>query len=252
VIEFTNEEIVMASTCEPGTLIVASAYPDPPFDIMQDGTPTGFDLELMHAICAQLKLTMQPVRYPGSDFNGIFAGLEQGIYDAVISGTTITPERAERVLFSKPYLTFNQGIAVNRRLSPHVASEVDLRGLVAGIQHGNTSDIVARRLKDEGIIADIRYYPYDGIGTAINDLEAGRIGLVIKLFPVISWLVKDRPQLAVALQVPTHEDLGIAFAKSNQPLCDEVNDTLDVLKRDGTFAELMARWFPNQTTRSSS
>jgi len=242
----------MLSTCEPGTLIVASAYPDPPFDIVQDGTPTGFDLELMRAICARLKLTMQPVRYPGSDFNGIFAGLEQGVYDAVISGTTITPERAARVLFSKPYLTFNQGVAINRRLSPHVASETDLRGLVAGIQHGNTSDFVARRLKDEGIIADIRYYPYDGIGTAINDLAAGRIGLVIKLFPVISWLTKDRPELAVALQVPTNEELGIAFAKSNRALCDAVNDTLDALKGDGSFAALAASWFPNQKIRSSS
>jgi ABC-type amino acid transport substrate-binding protein len=238
----------MLLTCKPDTLIVASAYPDPPFDVMQDGKPTGFDLELMRAICAQLKLTMQPVRYPGSDFNGIFAGLEEGVYDAVISGTTITPERAQRVLFSKPYLTFNQGVAVNRRLSPHVTSEADLRGLVAGIQHGNTSDYVARRLKDEGIIADIRYYPYDGIGAAINDLEASRIGLVIKLFPVISCLIKDRPQLAVALQVPTNEELGIAFAKSNQPLRDAVNDRLDALKRDGTFAALTARWFPDQIT----
>ncbi len=242
----------MLPTCEPGTLIVASAYPDPPFDIMQDGSPTGFDLELMGAICAHLKLTMRPVRYPGSDFNGIFDGLAAGVYDAVISGTTITSERAKRVLFSKPYLTFNQGVAVNRRLSPHLASEAGLRGLVAGIQHGNTSDFVARRLRNEGIIADIHYYPYDGIGTAIDDLEAGRIGLVIKLFPVISWLIKDRPQLAVALQVPTHEELGIAFAKHNQALCHAVNEALDTLERDGTFAELTARWFPNQTTRSSS
>jgi polar amino acid transport system substrate-binding protein len=75
---------------------------------------------------------------------------------------------------------------------------------------------------------------------------------VIKLFPVISWLVKDRPQLAVALQVPTDEELGIAFAKSNQPLCDAVNAALDALKRDGAFAALTARWFPKQTIRSSS
>ena len=142
------------------------------------------------------------------------------------------------MLFSKPYITFNQGVAVNRRVLPHVASEADLRGLVAGIQHGNTSDLVARRLREAGIIADIRYYPYDGIGTAIDDLEAGRIGLVIKLFPVISWLIKDRPQLAVALQVPTNEELGIAFAKGNEALCDAVNEALEALKRNGTVATL--------------
>jgi polar amino acid transport system substrate-binding protein len=237
----------MAFTLEPGTLIVASAYPDPPFDIVAHGKFSGFDLELMGAICAELKLAMRPVRYSGSDFNGIFDGLADRSYDAVISGTTITPDRAKRFLFSKPYLTFNQGIAVNRDRTPLVASVAELRGLTAGIQHGNTSDFVAKRLKSEGIIADVRYYPYDGIGLALDDLEAGRIGLVIKLFPVISWLVKDRPKLAVVLQVPTHEELGIAFAKNNQPLRDAVDGALDVVKRNGTFAALQARWFPDQS-----
>ena len=233
----------MALTLEPGTLIVASAYPDPPFEVVTDGLPGGFDLELMGAVCRELELTMRPVRYAGSDFNGIFDGLGDGTYDAVISGTTITPERAERVLFSKPYLVFNQGVVINRERTPPVAAVADLRGLIAGIQHGNTSDFVARRLKDERIIADICYYAYNDIGSALDDLEAGRIGLVIKLFPVISWLVKERPKLAVALQVPTHEELGIAVAKNNRLLCEAIDRALDEVKRNGTFAALQARWF---------
>lgn len=241
----SKSESAMALTREPGTLIVASAYPDPPFDIIKNGAPGGFDLDLMGAICAELQLAMRPVRYSGSDFNGIFDGLAGRSYDAVISGTTITPDRAARVLFSKPYLTFNQGIAVNRRVTPHAASVADLRGLVAGIQKGNTSDFVAKRLLADGAIADIRYYPYDGIGSALDDLAAGRIGLVIKLFPVISWLVKDRPQLAVAMQVPTNEKLGIAFAKDNAPLRAAVDAALDTLHANGTFAALQARWLPD-------
>jgi len=51
----------------------------------------------------------------GDDFNGIFEGLAKRSCDAVISGTTITPERAAIVLFSEPYLEFNQGRSrVNR------------------------------------------------------------------------------------------------------------------------------------------
>jgi ABC-type amino acid transport substrate-binding protein len=36
--------------------------------------------------------------------------------------------------------------------------------------------------------------------------------------------------------VPTHEELGIAFAKNNQPLRAAVDGTLDAVKRNGTFA----------------
>jgi polar amino acid transport system substrate-binding protein len=233
----------MALTLTPGTLIVASAYPDPPFDIM-DGSAGGFDIELMRAICAELGLRLRPEAYGGDDFNGIFDGLAKRTCDAVISGTTITPERAAIVLFSEPYLEFNQGVAVNRQRTPNVTSEADLRGLIAGIQSGNTSDFVARRLKAEGILAGIKYYPYHGIADALDDLEAGRIGLVIKLFPVISWLVKSRPQLHVALQVPTHEELGIAFAKDNRELCNAVNRALATLRANGELARLQARWFP--------
>ena len=121
----------MIPTLDPGTLVIQTAYPDPPFDIMEDGVATGFDIELMHAVCGRLGFALRPVAYTGEDFNGIFAGLAQRTCDAVISGTTITPERAAVVKFSQPYLVFNQGIAVNRRLTPEVASTADLRGLIA-------------------------------------------------------------------------------------------------------------------------
>jgi ABC-type amino acid transport substrate-binding protein len=190
-----------------------------------------------------LQLSLEPIRYSGADFNGIFDGLAQKSCDAVVSGTTITPDRAKIVLFSQPYLEFNQGVAVNRERTPNVASVADLHGLTAGIQSGNTSDFVAKRLVANGTIAGIKYYPYHGIANALDDLEAGRIGLVIKLHPVISWLVKDRPRLAVPLQVPTHEQLGIAFAKANVALCDAVNGALVTLRGNGEFARLEAHWF---------
>jgi polar amino acid transport system substrate-binding protein len=229
-------------TLIPGTLTILSAYPDPPFEIMKDDVATGFDIELMRAVCGRLSLELRPLAYTGEDFNGIFAGLVQGACDAVISGTTITPQRAAFVRFSRPYLEFSQGIAVNRRLTPDVTSAANLRGLTAGIQKGNTSDIVARQLLAQGEIAAIRYYPYHGIGIALDDLESGHIGLVIKLFPVISWLTRERPDLVVAMRIPTHERLGIAYAPERADLCDAIDAAIDALRESGEFAKLQAAW----------
>jgi ABC-type amino acid transport substrate-binding protein len=223
-------------------LTVASAYPDPPFDVSAGDYRSGFDIELTRHICAMLNLRLRTVAYTGSNFNGIFDGLARRDYDAVISGTTITPDRAQIVLFSQPYLEFGQGVAVNRAAHPHVRSISDLKGLIAGIQQGNTSAIPARKLVGEGILASIRFYPYDGILRALDDLEANRIGCIIKLHPVITELVRNRPNLYVPLEIPTHEKLGIAFAKDNTRLCEAVNAALDTLQKNGTLAALKQRW----------
>ena len=227
-------------TLSPGVFQVASAFPDPPFEVPPD---SGFDIELIKAIAGVLGLTVRLSKFSGGDFNDIFDGLVSGRLDAVISGTTITPARGERVRFSTPYLEFNQGLAVNQERTPGATSTANLKGLTIGIQSGNTSDIVARKLLADGAIAGIKYYPYDGIVSALDDLTAGRIGAVIKLHPVIAWLVRDRPELAVVAEIPTHEELGIAFAKGNAALADAVDGALAALKADASFAALVARWF---------
>lgn len=240
----------MSMTLEAGTLIVASAYPDPPFDIIEDNQFTGFDVHLMRALCAELKLKLQLIAFRGENFNNIFDGLQQKQYDAVISGTTITPARADIVLFSKPYLTFNQGIAVNTKLTPKISSIQDLHGLIAGIQKGNTSDEVAKKLLSAGNIADIHYYAYNQIEQALLDLEQGRIGLIIKLFPVLSSFVKKYPNLEVVMQMPTHEKIAIAFAKTNPDLCALIDAAIEKLKANGIFAELQQQWFGDLTKES--
>jgi polar amino acid transport system substrate-binding protein len=229
-------------TIEAGTLLVASAFPDPPFEVEKDGVATGFDAELMRAVCGQIGLRWQLTTYEGDDFNGIFDGLRTHSYDAVASGTTITPEREKVALFSEPYLESGQSLIVNTTRTPHIASTDDVADQVVGIQIGNTSDIVARELKEDGKLAGIRYYPYHGILDALDDLTAGRIGAVVKLLPVARWLVKERPDLDVVQEIHTHEFLGIAFAPDNRGLRDAVNTALRNLRESGAIDRLERRW----------
>ena len=59
---------------------------------------------------------------------------------------------------------------------------------------------------------------------------------------MISWLTKDRPDLAVVMQEPTNEHLGIAFAPDRADLCDAVDAAIDELRASGEFARLQANW----------
>ena len=229
-------------TIVPGQLSVASAFPDPPFEVVLDGVDTGLDVDLMETVCTRLGLRRTLVRYTGRDFDRIFDGLGSRAYDAVVSGTTITAERAKVALFSDPYLESGQSLVVNVERSPHVKSTDDLEGEVVGIQVGNTSDIVARELKARGAIADIRYYPYGGIEDALADLSAGRIGAFIKLLPVMTWLTRGRPELAVVQEIPTHERIGVAVAPDNAPLCRAINRVLADLREAGELDRLTDRW----------
>src|SRR5271155_930435 len=81
----------IASAAPP--LKVGAALPDPPFELMTKDGPIGFDITLMQRIAAMLNREWQLVPYKGTDFNGIFAGLNDGSYDCIASGATITPGR---------------------------------------------------------------------------------------------------------------------------------------------------------------
>src|SRR5215470_7176505 len=91
-------------------LKVGAALPDPPFELVRDGLPVGFDIALTQRVAAELGRTWQLVRYEGSDFNAIFAGLNTGVYDCIASGTTLTPERERIADFCDPYTVSGQSL----------------------------------------------------------------------------------------------------------------------------------------------
>ena len=106
-------------TIKPGVLQVASAFPDPPFEVETDGTDSGFDAELMQSICRSLGLTWRLIKYSGDDYTVIFDGLRTAAATTPSSRARRSPPERERVaLFSAPYLEFNQGRAGERSERP--------------------------------------------------------------------------------------------------------------------------------------
>jgi ABC-type amino acid transport substrate-binding protein len=238
----------MAGAAGPKLLRVGAALPDPPFELMGANGPDGFDIELMRLIAQAMGRTWQLVRYTGGDFNGIFAGLDSGAYDCVASGTTITPQRQQAADFCAPYVLSGQSLTVDVTRHPNVCSTGDLRGLVIGVQQGNTSQPVAERLVAEGRAARVRVYPYDAIETALDDLSTVGCDAVMKLAPVMHFLTRDRPKLKVVESGITRELLGVCVRKGDAELRGAIDKAQQVLRDDGTLARLIARWLGSGAT----
>ena len=232
-------------------LKVGAALPDPPFEFTDKGSPAGFDIELMQRIAAKLNRNWQLVRYKGSDFNGIFAGLNDGRYDCVASGATITPGRQAIADFCAPYAVSGQSLVIDASRHPGVRGIDDLKDLVIGVQRGNTSQPVAEKLVAEGRAARVRVYAYDEIGTALGDLSSGGCDAFMKLAPVTHWFVRDRPRLEVVQTGITREVLGVCVRKGDTALRDAINAAQAALVQDGTLPALIKQWLGEGATAPS-
>ena len=229
-------------------LKVGAALPDPPFEFKTKDGPAGFDITLMQRIAEKLGHVWQLVPYEGADFNGIFAGLDAGAYDCIAAGTTITPERQRIADFCAPYAVSGQSLVVDtsRHLSVHGIA--DLKGLVIGVQQGNTSQPVANKLVAEHRAARVRVYAYDEIEKALDDLSTGGCDAFMKLAPVTEWLVRGRPKLEVVETGITRERLGICVRKGNTALRDEIVKAQTSLIVDGTLPALVKQWLGKGAT----
>ena len=229
-------------------LRVGAALPDPPFEFTGKEGPAGFDIDLMRRIATKIGREWQLVPYRGADFNGIFAGLDDGSYDVVASGATITPGRQAIADFCAPYCVSGQSLVVDKTRHPKVRSIDDLRGLVVGVQKGNTSQPVADKLVAEGRVARVRVYAYDEIEKALGDLSTGGCDAFMKLAPVTHWFVRDRPKLAVVQTGITREILGVCVRKGNTALRNEIDAAQAALAKDGTLAALIKQWLGEGAT----
>ena len=77
----------------------------PPFEYFQpnSGIHTGYDIDLIRELGKNMGY--DKVEFVNVNFTKLLDGLEAKEYDAVISGLAITPEREEKVAFTKPYIT---------------------------------------------------------------------------------------------------------------------------------------------------
>jgi polar amino acid transport system substrate-binding protein len=213
-------------------LTIGSDIPYPPFEQGRPGDYTGFDIDLMNAIGEEIGRTPE---FNDSSFETIFRDVAQGKFEAVISAATITEEREKVVAFSNPYYLSEQAILVKE--GSDIKGLEDLAGETVGAQQGTTGLELGKEKAEAG---ELRPYPEGP--DAINALKAGTVAAVIIDAPVAANAVESGG-VEIAEKVPTEETYGIAVAKDNTELLDQINEGLAKVLKSDKYTQIYEKWF---------
>lgn len=219
------------------TLVVGSSATYPPFAYENAQKQiVGFDVDVIQAIARKAGLQVRVVNTP---FVGIFAALNNGDIDLIVSGVTINDRRKQSYDFTAPYFEARQLFAVPAGST--VRSLQDLAGRKVAVVTGSTGDDIASRAFGK-TSANIRRF--DTTPLAIAELVAAGVDAVIGDNGVIAYRVQqERGLKTVSDPALPKEYFGIAVKRGNAALLDTLDKGLAAIVADGTYATIYRTWF---------
>ncbi|NBT56331.1 MAG: basic amino acid ABC transporter substrate-binding protein, partial [Betaproteobacteria bacterium] len=172
-------------------------------------------------------------------WSGIFAALNNGDVDLVISGVTINDKRKQSYDFTSPYFEARQLIAVNQ--SSTAKGLKDLAGKKIGVVNGSTADDTASREFGK-TNPDIRRF--ESTPVVIAELANGGLDAAIGDNGVIAFRAQEHKQLKT-VNDPSFpkEFFGVVVKQGNKALLDKLNAGLAGVKADGSYGQIYKKWF---------
>ena len=221
------------------TITFASDCTWPPMEmISEDRECVGFGPDLVNAMAkaGEFEAVIQ-----NTAWDGIFAGLASGRYNAISSSVSITEERKNAMDFSDPYFEVKQGVVV--QVGSDIKTEADLAGKTLGAQIGTTGYFAAMR------IAGNNAKSYDEVGLAITDLANGRLDAVIADdavaadYALTNENFSKNLNLAFLIEPDEPEYLGFAVKKGDTETLELINSALAAVKASGEYDQIFKKWF---------
>ena len=224
-------------------LTIASEGAYPPFNnLTPDGKLEGFDIDIGNALCEEMKAQCTWV---SQDWDGMIPALQAGKFDAIIASMSITPERLEKVDFSKKYYNTPPAIAVPKDSDIKDITPESLKGKTLGVQASTSHSNFAQAKYGT---SDIKMYP-----TADEyklDISNGRVDAVMDDVIVLGqWLDSDAGSCCKLLgtiepDVAIHgPGAGVTVKKGNTALADKFSAAIAAIRKNGKYKEINDKYF---------
>ena len=225
-------------TRTPGVLTVGSELPNPPFVLGDDldHLKGGFEVDMVDAIAH--RLGVKRVQWVSFPFTKLVDG-DPCPCDFDVNGVSILPDRQQRVDFSSPYFTANQGVLVRKGTA--VTGVADARRLRFGVQEATSGAAYLDK-----VLKPIRPPRTFGSTTAaFAALRAGRVDAVMSDVPIVVDAAAKYPGLTVVGQFKTDEQYGAVLARGS-PNTRPLSEVIDQLRDEGVLDQLFQKYFPEQ------
>jgi ABC-type amino acid transport substrate-binding protein len=191
----------------------------------------GIDFEIVEGFAKQLgvALEVRPVR---PSFAALMPELLAGHGDLIASSFSVTPERRQKVDFSRPYYTVHTVVVV--RKGSGIKSAADLAGKTGATVGGSSLEERIKQLHP-GRIHHVEFtrWNYDALSEKEADFTVLDESSTWRLLPLY-------PDLEVAFALPGVDEYAYAVAPGSD-LRAALDSYLDGLRRDGRLDEIVHR-----------
>jgi polar amino acid transport system substrate-binding protein len=200
------------------------AYEDP----AAPGHIAGFEAEIAAALARALGVRAELVQ---NDWSTLIPSLERGTFDIALNGIEVTPARAGRVAFTRPYFLFSERL-VARAGDARVRDLASLRGLRVGT-------LASSQAWDLLLAAGAVAVPYEGVDEPFIDLERGRTDAVLLDDIIVGRYGPRHPGLRVVGDLEEGR-YAIALRRDEPELLAAIDAALGSLIATGELRRILA------------
>jgi polar amino acid transport system substrate-binding protein len=178
-------------------------------------------------------------------FDSLIDSLRNGGIDAIISGMSATPERAQQVSFIE-YFRAGTSILVAKGNPKGIRTMADLCGKTVTVQSATTQDDLSKASAGKCPPGQpMRVRQFDSGSQSLLEVKYGHADASLTDFPVAAYNAKvsdsGRDFEVVGQQIEPGP-FGIGVNKADAPLREALRTALRQVIADGTYDRILARW----------
>jgi polar amino acid transport system substrate-binding protein len=223
-----------------------AAEPYPPFSTKDaDGKWVGFEIDLMNAVCAEMKANCSIVEVA---WDGIIPALQASKFDVIWSSMLITDKRKETIDFTDKYYHTPAEIIgpKSENITIDFKNPDSLKGKVVGVQ---TNTAHFRFITKYFPSATVKIYDTQDNSNA--DLAAGRLDLEMADAVVLNEFMKtDQGKDLEVKGMPPMSDtvvfgygVGGGVRKTDTALKEKLNAAIAAIRANGTYDAIAKKYF---------